>query len=175
MNWDALGAIGEIVGALAVVASLTYLAIQTRANTKALKTNASLHQTNTFIDVVRSTYENPEVTDLVVLLSEVKAIEELSKRDYMRAHSLLSANMKAAEQNYHQWKNGNLSDEEWLRISEGFNAFMASLPVLIELWKAGSYVHFPQEFVDHLNNQIAEMVVTENVTGQFSWSSRDDA
>ena len=30
MNWDAIGAIGEILGALAVVATLFYLAIQIR-------------------------------------------------------------------------------------------------------------------------------------------------
>ncbi len=30
MNWDAIGAIGEIVGAGAVVATLAYLAVQTR-------------------------------------------------------------------------------------------------------------------------------------------------
>lgn len=30
MNWDAIGAVGEIIGALAVIASLLYLAIQIR-------------------------------------------------------------------------------------------------------------------------------------------------
>jgi hypothetical protein len=30
MNWEAIGAIGEIIGALAVVASLAYLALQIR-------------------------------------------------------------------------------------------------------------------------------------------------
>jgi len=34
MNWDAIGAIGEIIGALAVVVTLIYLAIQTRHNSK---------------------------------------------------------------------------------------------------------------------------------------------
>ncbi len=34
MNWDAIGAIGEIIGALAVVATLFYLAFQIRQNTK---------------------------------------------------------------------------------------------------------------------------------------------
>jgi hypothetical protein len=29
MNWDAIGAIGEIVGAIAVVATLVYLSVQT--------------------------------------------------------------------------------------------------------------------------------------------------
>jgi hypothetical protein len=32
MNWDAIGAIGEIVGAIAVLATLIYLAIQIRQN-----------------------------------------------------------------------------------------------------------------------------------------------
>ncbi len=31
MNWDAIGALGEILGASAVFASLIYLAIQIRA------------------------------------------------------------------------------------------------------------------------------------------------
>ncbi len=33
MNWDALGAIGELVGAMAVVLTLLYLAVQLRQNT----------------------------------------------------------------------------------------------------------------------------------------------
>ena len=39
MNWDALGAIGEIISAIAVVLTLIYLAIQLRTNTNAVKTN----------------------------------------------------------------------------------------------------------------------------------------
>ena len=34
MNWEAIGAIGEIVGAFAVVATLGYLAVQIRQNTE---------------------------------------------------------------------------------------------------------------------------------------------
>ena len=34
MNWEALGAIGEIVGAIAVVLTLGYLAVQMRQNTR---------------------------------------------------------------------------------------------------------------------------------------------
>ena len=36
MNWEAAGAIGEIVGAVAVVATLLYLAKQTKTNTDAV-------------------------------------------------------------------------------------------------------------------------------------------
>jgi len=39
VNWEAIGAIGEVVGAVAVVLTLVYLAVQLRQNTNALKTN----------------------------------------------------------------------------------------------------------------------------------------
>ncbi len=42
MNWDAVGAIGEIVGAAAVVATLLYLAIQVRNST--VQARASAYQ-----------------------------------------------------------------------------------------------------------------------------------
>jgi hypothetical protein len=38
MNWDAIGALAETIGALAVVISLIYLAVQIRSGTKALRT-----------------------------------------------------------------------------------------------------------------------------------------
>jgi len=37
MNWDAIGAIGEVVGAAGVIVTLGYLAMQIRANTRALR------------------------------------------------------------------------------------------------------------------------------------------
>jgi hypothetical protein len=37
MNWDAIGAVGEILGAMGVLASLVYLATQIRDNTRSLQ------------------------------------------------------------------------------------------------------------------------------------------
>jgi len=37
MNWDAIGAVGEILGAFAVILSLVYLAVQVRHNTESLR------------------------------------------------------------------------------------------------------------------------------------------
>jgi hypothetical protein len=41
MNWDAIGAMGEILGALAVLVTLIYLAVQIRQNTSAVATATS--------------------------------------------------------------------------------------------------------------------------------------
>ena len=37
MNWDAIGAVGEVVGAAGVIASLIYLAVQIRQNTRSVE------------------------------------------------------------------------------------------------------------------------------------------
>jgi len=40
MNWEALGAIGEIVGAVAVVLTLGYLALQIRQSRRVIRRSA---------------------------------------------------------------------------------------------------------------------------------------
>ena len=49
MNWEAIGAVGEIVGATAVVASLAYLAIQIRHNTQQLEQQGRTHRLSSLI------------------------------------------------------------------------------------------------------------------------------
>ena len=39
MNWEAIGATGEIIGAVGVIVTLVYLAIQIRQNTASLKSS----------------------------------------------------------------------------------------------------------------------------------------
>lgn len=48
MNWDAVGAIAELVGAIGVVASLAYLAMQIRQNTQHIDLNTKAIRTSTF-------------------------------------------------------------------------------------------------------------------------------
>ena len=48
MNWDAIGAIGEIIGAVAVVISIVYLAAQIRSNTRTMRANAGFEATHSW-------------------------------------------------------------------------------------------------------------------------------
>lgn len=50
MNWEAIGAIAEIVGALAVVVTLAYLAIQVRQNTRMMQREAHLDRVRHIAD-----------------------------------------------------------------------------------------------------------------------------
>ncbi len=44
MNWDAIGAIGELIGALAVVITLVFLVLQVRHNTRAMNESNRLER-----------------------------------------------------------------------------------------------------------------------------------
>ena len=66
MNWDAIGALGEIVGAIGVIASLVYLSIQIRRSdqsTRAQSLQSVLdgHRDRTLLNI----YTNPEFSNMV--------------------------------------------------------------------------------------------------------------
>ena len=44
MNWDAVGAIAELAGAIAVVATLIYLTVQVRQNSDLLSASLAIAQ-----------------------------------------------------------------------------------------------------------------------------------
>ncbi len=51
MNWDAIGAVGEIVGAAGVILSLVYLAAQIKHNTKQVDEAGRSHRLETLSEV----------------------------------------------------------------------------------------------------------------------------
>lgn len=63
MNWDAVGAVGEIVGALAVVVSLVYLACQIRIQNRESRA-ASAHQVIEGYRSSISALHEPEMADI---------------------------------------------------------------------------------------------------------------
>jgi len=52
MNWEAIGAVGETVGALAVLVTLVYLSIQIRQNTKSVQA-AAVDSANSQVSRIR--------------------------------------------------------------------------------------------------------------------------
>ena len=63
MNWEAIGAVGEIMGALAVVGTLGYLAIQIRHSTNLAEAEAFRSSTQNFMST-QSALLDPELAQL---------------------------------------------------------------------------------------------------------------
>ena len=61
MNWEAFGAIGEFLGAVAVVGSLVYLAIQIGQARQMFATGAQQQIGDAFQQLLRDIWSNPEV------------------------------------------------------------------------------------------------------------------
>ena len=66
VNWQALGAVGEIVGAAAVVASLLYLARQTKKNAQELDATSSREFTYRLSDWHREAARDPELKRIIM-------------------------------------------------------------------------------------------------------------
>ena len=63
MNWDAIGAVGEILGAAAVVATLVYLAIQVRSAKSAAADVNRLSRAVGVRENIRQTINDSELSD----------------------------------------------------------------------------------------------------------------
>ena len=71
MNWDALGAMGEIAGAIAVIATLFFLARQLQVNTRELERTNEYQRTTSVVasnenynEVWRPILQDPELAHI---------------------------------------------------------------------------------------------------------------
>ena len=111
MNWDAIGAIGEIIGAMAVFLTLIYLALQIRQNTKAVQAAAVDASVGKLNDVRVSMYENAELSRIYLqgLTDPTKLDDESQVRFRLLIHNIL-----LAISNVHsQTRFAGLSESTW--------------------------------------------------------------
>ena len=133
MNWNAVGAIGEIIGALAVFLTLGYLAVQIRQNTKAVRASALDSSVNAVNDVRIAMFESSEVAPsgrvqqlqsfriAMFESSEVAALyrrglenpEELDDDERTRFRLLLHTIIWTVWNIYAQTEYGGLSSSTW--------------------------------------------------------------
>ncbi len=118
MNWEAIGAIGEVVGALGVIATLGYLAFQIRQNTKQLTLNeqasrvAVANASATALRVERrSAYESAELADL--WLRGMSDPDDLSENDYYRFRLFMQNAMDGMWDIYSQTAATGYAQEIW--------------------------------------------------------------
>jgi hypothetical protein len=147
MNWDAVGAIGEIVGATAVVASLLYLAVQTRANAKALRANAIWNSETVFGAVNYSHGANPEWAHLISRsVSPDVTMSDLSPTEQSQIQFTFRGALQYFQAQWSLWNEGLVPDELWERRRKGLRQ-MIEAPVMREIWNEEVRQHtIPDEF-----------------------------
>lgn len=110
MNWDAIGAIGEIIGAAAVVASLVYLAVQIRSQNREARM-ASVHQVVEGYRTSISWLKDPSMAS--VFIDAMENYDALTAKDRLQFDMYVTNTMRAFEEAYVQWKAKRLDDDTW--------------------------------------------------------------
>jgi hypothetical protein len=132
MNWDAIAAIAEVVGALAVLITLAYLAIQTRDNVKIMRSKAIWDAQVSFVEVNELLADDGVVAEAVY-----KAISEpdsLTDKEIYRIHRFNRGWFQRMEAQFALYKAGILDREVWeLRL--GYAQGLLAKPPFKEWWE----------------------------------------
>ena len=168
MNWEAIGAIGEIVGGVGVIISLLYLATQIRRDTRA-KRAATIHEQSQDASVFLNTVAtNTELAD--VFFRGTQDFNCLKGSELPRFSALLTSLFRFYEDLYFQWIDGNLDRRIW----DGQAATLAdvlSLPGVQAWWPTRSH-WFNAEFQAMIQKKISEAGV-QTMYGQRAIQQED--
>ena len=120
MNWDALGAVAELLGAIAVFLTLAYLTVQVRQNSKALEQQnkfsaAQIMQarTDTVMEFTSVILMEPENLKVVAAVNDLNSIdlESMQASDLSRLRMVLTMARSMFENNFQQARQGFLSED----------------------------------------------------------------
>ena len=143
-----LGNYGEFVGAIAVVATLGYLAFQIRQNTESLRMSAELavsQQTSDFAARVRAQPDMVKLWD-----SAASDPASLSPEDKSQFRWIIAELLLTYEGQYQLLKRGHISEEAWKSKADMMIGLLAN-PVVWEWWSP-RMAPVSEEFRDHLDS-----------------------
>lgn len=150
MNWDALGAIAELVGSAAVVATLAYLSIQTHRNTVATR-SASNDQARRGLTDVMALIAGDEDTAALYYAGLTKP-ESLEGHRQVRFDTLLTLQLRATEVMFTDRRQGLLSEDHWGGHWRAYRRTLASRGG--GAWWMRNQHCVSEEFRDWLNTEL---------------------
>ncbi len=147
MNWDALGAVGEIVGAFAVVVTLIYLANQIRSQNRESRI-ASVHELSVAFRGAIMSFQNPNLADVFVRAKT--GFLELSEPERLQFISMIQQIFRVWEDAYYQYQENRLDERIWKSMVVQFS-FYLSLDGVCRVWeiRKQAYSDDFREFVDN--------------------------
>jgi len=136
VNWDAVGAIGEVLGSLAVICSIFYLAVQVRHATGVAKASTQQSAAQMSIDTLVATLDSQ-----VLSKASRKATsgEELDPEELSNYQRWVWARMRVAENAYYQYRQGLLDSDEWLSHSASILAHVGPGATVEPYWPRVSF------------------------------------
>jgi hypothetical protein len=119
MNWDAISATAELLGALAVIVTLIYLAVQLRQQNTVTKAQIEQQRADSVIQLVSvlSVPENRALYTKVVMDRSLTSAD-LSEEENIHLRIILSPIRANFENTYRQFQSGYISEEFYEDVSK---------------------------------------------------------
>lgn len=150
MNWEAVGAIAELCGAIAVVVTLVYLALQVNQNTVAMK--------GTTIDAVtdRIFQEQRWAADLAEVFFKIESDpKSVTPPERIKYLSWISAGLRNRQNEFFQHQQGSLDDQIWDATIRTIPLFLSE-PSARAWWDSGRSSLFADDFRIFVNGILEE-------------------
>jgi len=130
VNWDAIGAIGDLIGGVAVVLSLLYVAYQIRQSSRQIELSSRNIEASTYHETGDAFSRWLTLVAADELLADLflrgLAGEELPATEALRFHFLLNSLLIAYENNYHQVKIGSVQRDSLEVNAENLKRILGS-------------------------------------------------
>lgn len=161
MNWDAISAGGEIVGALAVVVSLLYVAVQIRHNTKTSQDEA---YRDIFGQINCQFHAMAEPSNAELILKGLIDYKGLEGKDKFRFACLMSALITNLELSVFSSDAELMIDDTLKTFADWLGPRYFAYPGMLEWWEE-SKNHFDPKARDWVDAQILEADVESDIWG----------
>jgi len=155
MNWDAISAVGEIIGAFAVLVTLLYLAWQLRQNTRSTQ-NATWHS----VIEVLSRFDVTEATDPVVstfIRTAEDAPDSLEEDEWWKFAKIALARFGTLEYGFLSSERGLIA-YYWDSMRPYLGSIMMKAGYL-EFWRENKHQSFHPNFIKHVDAEVIEKQV----------------
>jgi len=165
MNWEAIGAVGESIGAIAVFCSLIYVAFEVRQNSR----NMQSQNINTQADHLQKFAEMQVIPEIQPALKKVYGDGEL-KPEFMDANMIEAyalSGLSLVQAQYRHRAAGLTSDSEW-KPAERIMMMLLGPEYVRAWWKEHGHQVFDEDFVREVDRLVAE-----GYEGDF-WSRYED-
>jgi hypothetical protein len=149
MNWDAISAVSQLVGSIAVVVSVLYLAVQLRSSTRVARVAAMDAAAAALRDVTKPFMENAELAR--IWRTGLENLETLSPDEQARFFHAAHQFLKALETIHYHYVYGLLDTQLWAGWRDLLHHYIACPGIRFYLTRRGDV------FSERFRNFISEL------------------
>ena len=153
MNWEAVSALAEVIGGVAVIVSLVFIAHEVRQNTRQRRLDAQRDLVQELGELSSDLSTNAELAH--ILFEGAKGLENLDQIKQMQFRSYMNHLFLVFEQQYLLHQDREVDPEIWIAVKSMMDDFLLTTGGK-QWWKLRANYH-TRRFQLHVGSRINEL------------------